>query len=195
MRIIVFSDSHGRTGNLFDVIEKHRNTTDMFIHLGDGEPEADMVKSAYPEIDLRYVRGNCDINSGAPMSLLIEADFGRKIYATGSNAKCAKLVGVDTTKIKIAVYAISGFLADLAGLIMISRVDYGIGTILKEAKAQGADIVLFGHTHERFSYYDSDSGIYLLNPGSLSEPRDGKGKSYGVIDIVKSGVVMNIADF
>lgn len=162
MRIIVFSDSHGRTGNLFDVVEKHKNTTDMFIHLGDGEPEADMVKSAYPEIDLRYVRGNCDVNSAAPMSILIEADFGRKIYATHGH---------------------------------IMSVKYGIGTILKEAKSQGADIVLFGHTHERFSYYDSDSGIYLLNPGSLSEPRDGKGKSYGVIDIVKSGVVTNIVDF
>lgn len=55
--------------------------------------------------------------------ILTKTTFGRKIYATGSNAKCAKLVGVDTTKIKIAVYAISGFLAALAGLIMISRVD------------------------------------------------------------------------
>ena len=55
--------------------------------------------------------------------ILTKTTFGRKIYATGSNAKCAKLVGVNTTKIKIAVYAISGFLASLAGLIMISRVD------------------------------------------------------------------------
>ena len=55
--------------------------------------------------------------------VLHHTTFGRKIYATGSNAKCANLVGVNTTKIKIAVYAISGFMAALAGLIMISRVD------------------------------------------------------------------------
>ena len=55
--------------------------------------------------------------------ILNKTTFGRKIYATGSNAKCAKLVGVDTVKIKMSVYAISGFLAALAGLMMISRVD------------------------------------------------------------------------
>ena len=49
--------------------------------------------------------------------------FGRRIYATGSNEKCATLVGVDTTRVRIMVYSISGFLAALAGLIMISRVD------------------------------------------------------------------------
>lgn len=55
--------------------------------------------------------------------LLTKTTFGRKLYATGSNAKCANLVGVNTTKIKITVYAISGFMSALAGLIMISRVD------------------------------------------------------------------------
>ena len=49
--------------------------------------------------------------------------YGRRIYATGSNAKCATLVGVNTAKIKISVYAISGFMSALAGLIMISRVN------------------------------------------------------------------------
>lgn len=55
--------------------------------------------------------------------VLHKTTFGRKIYATGSNIKCANLVGVNTTKTKIIVYAISGFMAALAGLIMISRVD------------------------------------------------------------------------
>ena len=55
--------------------------------------------------------------------VLHKTTFGRKLYATGSNIKCANLVGVDTTKTKIIVYAVSGFMAALAGLIMISRVD------------------------------------------------------------------------
>lgn len=55
--------------------------------------------------------------------MLTKTTFGRKIYATGSNAKCANLVGVNTAKVKMIVYAISGFMAALAGLIMISRVD------------------------------------------------------------------------
>ena len=55
--------------------------------------------------------------------ILHKTTFGRRIYATGSNAKCANLVGVNTSKTKISVYAISGFLSALAGLIMISRLD------------------------------------------------------------------------
>lgn len=55
--------------------------------------------------------------------ILTKTTFGRRIYATGSNAKCAKLVGVDTAKIKMACYGISGFLAALAGLMMCSRLD------------------------------------------------------------------------
>ncbi|MBQ8147958.1 MAG: ribose ABC transporter permease [Lachnospiraceae bacterium] len=55
--------------------------------------------------------------------VLHHTTFGRKLYATGSNAKCANLVGVNTSAVKIIVYAISGFMSALAGLIMISRVD------------------------------------------------------------------------
>ena len=55
--------------------------------------------------------------------VLSKTTFGRKIYATGSNDKCAKLVGVDVHKIRISVYAISGFTSALAGIIMISRVN------------------------------------------------------------------------
>ena len=54
---------------------------------------------------------------------LNKTTYGRRIYATGSNAKCATLVGVNTSKIKISVYAISGFMSALAGLIMISRLN------------------------------------------------------------------------
>ena len=54
---------------------------------------------------------------------LHKTTYGRRIYATGSNAKCANLVGVNTSKIKISVYAISGFMSALAGLIMISRLN------------------------------------------------------------------------
>ena len=55
--------------------------------------------------------------------VLNKTTYGRRVYATGSNAVCAKLVGVNTAKIKMSVYAISGFLAALAGLMMCSRVN------------------------------------------------------------------------
>ena len=59
----------------------------------------------------------------AVLFVLTKTTFGRRIYATGSNAKCANLVGVDTARVKMACYAISGFLAALAGLMMCSRLN------------------------------------------------------------------------
>ena len=47
--------------------------------------------------------------------------FGRHIYATGSNAKAANLAGVNIDRTKLAAYAISGGMAALSGLILLSR--------------------------------------------------------------------------
>ncbi len=53
--------------------------------------------------------------------ILEKTTFGRRIYATGSNWKSAKLAGVNIDLTKIAVYAISGCMAALSGLILLSR--------------------------------------------------------------------------
>jgi len=53
--------------------------------------------------------------------VLTKTTFGRRIYATGSNAESAKLAGVNIDRTKIAVYAISGVMAALSGLILLSR--------------------------------------------------------------------------
>lgn len=53
--------------------------------------------------------------------LLTKTTFGRRVYATGSNAKCAQLVGVNINKTKIILYGISGLMASLSGLILLSR--------------------------------------------------------------------------
>lgn len=57
------------------------------------------------------------------------------------------------------------------------------------ARGAGADIVLFGHTHER--YYKYADGVHYLNPGSAGNPRDGKPASYAFIDITDAGIVCN----
>lgn len=55
------------------------------------------------------------------MFLLEKTTFGRRIYATGSNWKAAKLAGVNIDKTKLTAYAISGCMSALAGLILLSR--------------------------------------------------------------------------
>ena len=46
---------------------------------------------------------------------------GRYIYAVGSNERSARLSGVPVNKIKVFVYAISGFFCALAGIILTGR--------------------------------------------------------------------------
>lgn len=46
--------------------------------------------------------------------------FGRYLLATGGNEAAARLAGVPVNKVKLTVYVISGTLAGLAGLVVIS---------------------------------------------------------------------------
>jgi ribose/xylose/arabinose/galactoside ABC-type transport system permease subunit len=47
--------------------------------------------------------------------------FGRHIYAVGANEEAARLYGIPVDWVKIRVYAISGFLAALAGVLVVGR--------------------------------------------------------------------------
>jgi simple sugar transport system permease protein len=51
--------------------------------------------------------------------------FGRYIYAIGGNEQAARLAGIHVDQIKIAVYAISGLLASLAGVLYTSQYRQG----------------------------------------------------------------------
>ncbi|WP_051615335.1 ABC transporter permease [Phyllobacterium sp. UNC302MFCol5.2] len=46
--------------------------------------------------------------------------FGRQIIAIGGNERAAELAGIAVSKVKLAVYAISGLCAGIAGLIVIA---------------------------------------------------------------------------
>ena len=78
--------------------------------------------------------------------VLEKTTFGRRLYATGSNAKCAKLVGVNITKTKIIVYAISGFMSALTGLILISRLDSAQPTLGEGYELDAIAAVALGGT-------------------------------------------------
>ena len=47
--------------------------------------------------------------------------LGKHIYATGSNEKATRLSGINTDRIKIITYTISGVLVSLAAIIEASR--------------------------------------------------------------------------
>lgn len=51
--------------------------------------------------------------------------FGRYIYAIGGNEQAARLAGIHVDQVKVAVYAISGLLASLAGVLYTSQYRQG----------------------------------------------------------------------
>lgn len=60
-------------------------------------------------------------------------------------------------------------------------VKWDYDNICKKAEETGADVLLFGHTHVAEVI---DRGNYkVINPGSISDSRDGKAESYALIRI------------
>jgi ribose transport system permease protein len=55
--------------------------------------------------------------------------FGRHLFAIGSNERTARLCGVRVNRCKLVVYTVSGALAGLAGLLEFSRLSVGDPTV------------------------------------------------------------------
>ena len=63
------------------------------------------------------------------------------------------------------------------------RVKMGIGALLQDARREGAQAVLYGHTHREDCHREPD-GLWVLNPGS-----SGSGASAGVIETEGNEIV------
>nr|WP_082534761.1 ABC transporter permease [Nonomuraea pusilla] len=53
--------------------------------------------------------------------LLSRTTFGRRVYAVGGNEEAARLSGIRVGSVRVAVFAISGVCAALAGLVLAAR--------------------------------------------------------------------------
>ncbi|MBD8025149.1 ribose ABC transporter permease [Ureibacillus sp. Re31] len=78
--------------------------------------------------------------------ILQKTTFGRRVYAVGGNEEAAKLSGINTDKVKIAVYAITGFLAALAALILTSRLNSAQPTAGESYELDAIAAVVLGGT-------------------------------------------------
>ncbi|MBR5253126.1 MAG: YfcE family phosphodiesterase [Clostridia bacterium] len=164
MKILVFSDSHGNPKNIADNIRVHKNAggVDHIFFLGDGVRDFLSAMDEFPEIPYNYVFGNCDFGMTAP------AEMKGKIY------ECAVEVGGKKFLI------MHGHRLDVKTTYQRAA-DYGI--------TLGADVLLFGHTHqaEDITIDGSDSGhIRMINPGSCAK---GLCPTYACIEIAGGQVV------
>lgn len=86
MKILVFSDSHGRLGLMLDAIRAERPRRIFF--LGDNYRDGESVADACPDLPVDMVRGNCDFCAG-PDELLVEAE-GVRFFLTHGHKYQAK---------------------------------------------------------------------------------------------------------
>lgn len=72
----------------------------------------------------------------------------------------------------------------------IYEVKAGLDQLYQTGVDGGANIILYGHTHMPF--VDYQKGVYVMNPGSLGQPRDGI-PTYGIIDMDDGWINCHIA--
>ena len=158
MTIPIISDSHGsgyKAEIIFERLNKCGDAPREAIFLGDGARDID---AGIPSgCELFSVAGNCD----AWTSLF--NDDGSEI----PDERVEFFGGLKVFMIHGHKYSVKS----------------GLGFAIGRARSLGADVLLFGHTHEPVSYMIPvddryDKPLYVFNPGSL---RDG---NFGLLTIV-----------
>ncbi len=83
MRIVVLSDSHKAKGNLFEIVEKHMDTADLFVFLGDVDDDFDDVLMLYPDLKYERVAGNNDWYSEHQLQKILYLNGKRVLICHG----------------------------------------------------------------------------------------------------------------
>ena len=112
--------------------------------------------------------------------LLYKTYLGRHIYALGGNEAAARLSGINTKKIQLMVYMLSGFFCSIAGLILLGRLNSGQPNALQGFELDVVTAVVLG-------------GVSIFG---------GQGKLVGVVlgvfimGVLSNGlVIMNVNEF
>lgn len=169
MKLLIFSDSHGKLEPMRSVIRMHMDNTDAVLHLGDGAAEVLTLRAAFPSIPFYAVLGNCDDASYTAFDIR----YDRFLSCGGKT-----------------LYLCHGDRFGVGG---------GHGALLAFAKYKNADIALYGHCHVVCdAYYPADESksgdkpTWILSPGSIALPRDGY-PSYAILDVSEKGVLFSAA--
>ena len=93
MRILVFSDSHGRVGPMQDMVELY--APDAVFHLGDVVRDGEKLAKLYPKLPLYRVAGNCDWNNpGLPLEDVVRLEGKTIFYMHGHTQSVKSGIGL-----------------------------------------------------------------------------------------------------
>ena len=123
--------------------------------------------------------------------VLARTGFGRYVYALGGSEVSARRAGINTALVKIAVYAISGLSAGIAGLVVAARLGSGYTLAGSGFELDAIVAVVLGGTSlagGRGGVLRTIVGVLIL--GILSNMLNLAGVSSFVQQIVKGVVVI-----
>ena len=72
--------------------------------------------------------------------------FGRSVYAVGGNPEAARIAGISLTRVRVAVFASTGLLAAISGVLFSSLIGSGNGALGQGAEFQVIAAVIVGGT-------------------------------------------------
>jgi rhamnose transport system permease protein len=112
----------------------------FLIHSGEGVAT---FPTRFTNIGIGYVWGQqvpiallVFLGTAVALGFLLHATrFGRYVFTIGSNREAARYSGIPVTRVRMAVFGISGFMAGIAGLVYVgffgsSRADAADGSLL-----------------------------------------------------------------
>jgi putative phosphoesterase len=178
-RVIVISDSHGNFRLLNQIVQNFGTNCDALILCGDtGKDFAELIETAFDDADFKKtvppviacVKGNCDTPS-VPISFCIndkpEAYANKSIVLPES-----QLLTVNGQNIFICHGN-------------NEHVEYGYEAICNKMTTAKCKAAVYGHTHVPFNGFFKDN-IRIINPGSISRPRDGYPETFAILTVEKT---------
>lgn len=152
MKILAISDTHGKLNKVRDIWPKLKNI-DLILHGGDYRDDGLKLEQEL-NVPVIAVRGNCD-GGGSGDYETVDTEFGRILLVHGH----------------------------------VQGVSYSTDRLVYKALEEGCCAAVYGHTHVSANLLldgSADAGrntsqVRLINPGSLTLPRDGSGGSYAII--------------
>lgn len=87
MRLIAFSDTHGRSSAVRKLFLQTVKTTELYLFAGDGRSDVESVMKDFPEAKVIFAKGNCDYGSASPEIASCDA-LGYKVLLTHGHLQC-----------------------------------------------------------------------------------------------------------
>lgn len=151
MKILVFSDTHRKYDKMYEIINEHKNTANLVIHLGDLKSDIENIQSDFPNIAFLSVAGNCDL------------------FAAGALQKNYYTFNIENSKILITHGHMHNVNSNLYGLLDVANKEgcnivlYGHTHIAKYIKIANVQFFNPGSLTSPRDYTNGTYGIITLN--------------------------------